>query len=62
MNLSEVHVWMKGGWPTRVEFRDGDQRMEARVTKVVSTAEFDGNPPRIEVTLFARPVYHEEAE
>lgn len=59
MRLPELHVWQdESGRVKRVEFRDGPQRIEAPVVKLVRTDEVD-TPSIVEVTLLAKPIYHD---
>lgn len=45
---------------TRCEFRDGSERMAMRVSRVVQIDEAN-DLPRVEFTVFAKPIYHDEA-
>ncbi len=60
MKPQELHIWRdKYGQVSRVEFHDGPQRMEIRVTRLVHIATA-ADLPRVEFTVFAKPIYHDE--
>ena len=60
VRLPEVHIWRGTyGQVSRVEFHDGPQRMEIRTNRLVQTAE-PGELPRVQLTVFAKPIYHDE--
>ncbi len=62
--LPELHIWRDpDGRPLRVEFRDGEQRMELRhVSKVITTDDANFPRPQIELQLIAKPIYHDDGE
>lgn len=60
MKLPEVHIWRsKYGRVERVEFRDGPERMEMRVWRIVSSYDANDGVPRVEFAVIAKPIYHD---
>lgn len=58
-SLRELHVWRdKYGVAKKVEFVDGESRMEAFITGM-EQMDKPGHPPHITVAFSAKPIYHE---
>ena len=57
----EIHIWRdENGRVTRVEYHEGPQHMELRVSRVVQINDASEGVPFVELTVIAKPIYHDD--